>query len=76
MSGRVGKSVIGVRSPRGIQWYRSRSIRMAVALSSQQFESTCWENSSTNVGITLQPGVGQHRDRVRWNPPVEGNRMV
>jgi len=76
MSGRVGKSLIGVRSARGIEWYRSRSVRIAVALSPQQFESTCLENSSTNVGITLQPAVGQHRERVRCNPPIEGNGMV
>jgi len=49
---------------------------MPVALSSQQFESTCPGTSSTNIWITLEPAVGQHRDRVRWNPLVEGNRMV
>jgi len=49
---------------------------MPVAPSRQQFESTCPGNTSTNVWITLQPGVGQPRDRVRWNRPVEGNRMV
>jgi len=76
MSGRIVKGLIGVRSPRGIEWYRSRSVRMPVALSSQQFENTCPGNSGTNGWITLQPVVGQHRDRVRWNPPVEGNRMV
>jgi len=76
MSGRVGQGLTGVRSLRGIEWYRSRSVRMLVALSSQQFESTCPGNSSTNVWITVQPAVGQHRDRVRWNPPDAGNRMV
>jgi len=30
MSARVGKGFIGVRSPRGIEWYRSRSVRMAI----------------------------------------------
>jgi len=49
---------------------------MPVTLSSQQFESTCLGNASTNVWIALQPGVRQHRERVRWNPPVEGNRTV
>jgi len=49
---------------------------MPVALSSQQFEDTYPGNSSTKEWITLQPGVGQQRDRVRWNLPVEGNRMV
>jgi len=76
MSARVGKGLIGVRSARGSEWYRPRSVRMPVAPSSQQFESTCPGNSSTKVCIAIQPGVGQHRDRVRWNPPVEGNRMV
>jgi len=49
---------------------------MPVALSSLQFDSTCPGNSCTNVSITLQPAVGQHRDRVGWNPPVEGNQIV
>jgi len=49
---------------------------MPVAPSSQQFESTCPGNSSTNVCIAIQPAVGQHQDRVRWNPPDQGNRMV
>jgi len=30
MSPRVGKGLIGVRSPRGIEWYGSRSVRMAI----------------------------------------------
>ena len=76
MSARVGKGLIGVRSPRGIEWYRPRSVRMPVAPTSQQFESTCPGNPSTKVWITFQPAVGQRRDRVRWNPPVEGNQMV
>jgi len=49
---------------------------MPVALSSQQFEGTNQENKSTKVCIVIQPVVGQHRDRVRWNLPVEGNRVV
>ena len=76
MSARVGKGLIGVRSPRGIEWYRPRSVSMPVAPSSQQFQSTCQGNSSTKVCIAIQPVVGQHRDRVRWHPPVEGNRIV
>ena len=76
MSARVGKGLIGVRWPRGIEWYSSRSIRMPVAPSSQQFESTCPGNSSTKVCIAIQPVVGQHGERVRWNPPDEGNRML
>ena len=76
MSARVGKGLIGVRSARGIEWYRSRGVRMPVALSSQQFESTCPGNSSTKVCILIQPVVGQHRDSVRWNLPVEASRMV
>jgi len=76
MSGRVREGLIGVRPPRGIESYRSQSVHMSVALSSQQFGSTCPENSSTKKWVTLQPGVGHRRDRVRWNPQVEGNRMV
>jgi len=49
---------------------------MPVAPSSRQFESTSPGNSSIKVWITLQPAVGHSRDRVRWSPPVEGNRMV
>jgi len=76
MSARVGRGLIGVRSPRGIEWYRPRSVRMPVAPSSQQFESTCPGNTSTKVWITFQPAIGHRRHRVRWNPPVEGNQMV
>jgi len=49
---------------------------MPVALSSQQFESTYPVNQCTIVCIAIQPVDGQHWDRVRWNPPVEGNRMA
>jgi len=44
MSARVRKGLIEVRSLRGIEWYRSRSVRMPVALSSQQFEGIYPEN--------------------------------
>jgi len=30
MSARVGNGLIGVRSPRGIEWYRFRSVRIAI----------------------------------------------
>jgi len=33
-------------------------------------------DASTKVWITFKPVVGQRRDRVRWNPPVVGNRVV
>jgi len=33
VSGRVGKGLIGVCSPRGIEWYRSRSVLMALEVS-------------------------------------------
>jgi len=33
MSARVGKGLFGVRSPRGIEWYRSRSERIAIEVS-------------------------------------------
>ena len=76
MSARVRKGLIGVRSARRIKWYRARSVRMPVALSSQQFEGTYPVNQCTIVCIAIQPVDGQHRDRVRWNPPVKGNRMA
>jgi len=76
MSARVGNRLIAVGSPRGIEWYRSLSVCMPVAPSSRQFESTCPGNSSTKVSITFQPLVGQRRDRVRWNPLLEGNQVV
>jgi len=33
MSARVRKGLIGVRSARGIEWYRSQSVRMAIEVS-------------------------------------------
>jgi len=33
MSARVGKVLIGVRPPRGIEWYMSRSVCMAIEVS-------------------------------------------
>jgi len=69
MSARVRKGLIGIRSARGIEWYRSRSVHMPVGPSSRQFESTCLWNSSTKVWITFQPAVGQLPDRGGWNTP-------
>jgi len=43
MSARVGKGLIGVRSPRGIEWYRLRSVRMAIEVSSKN-------NADTSAG--------------------------
>jgi len=65
MSARVGKGLTGVRSPRGIEWYRSLSVRMPIAPGSRQFESICLGNSRTKVWITFHPGVGQRRDTLR-----------
>jgi len=39
-TGRVGKGLIGVRSARGIEWYRSRSVRMAIEVSRKQKANT------------------------------------
>jgi len=64
MSARVRKGLIAVCSPRRIEWYRSLTVRMPIAPSSRQFESTCPGNSSAKVWITCQPAVGQRRDRV------------
>jgi len=43
MSARVGNGLIGVRSPRGIEWYRFRSVRMAIEVSRK-------ENADTSPG--------------------------
>jgi len=40
MSARVGKGLIGVRSPRGIEWYRFRSVRMAIEVSRKKKADT------------------------------------
>jgi len=58
MSARVGKCLIGVRSPRGTEWCRFRSVRIPVAPSSQQFESSCPANISKK---TFSPDVSSPR---------------
>jgi len=68
-----GRVILESARPGESVWYRPRSVRMPVAPSSQRFESTCPGNLCTKVCIAIQPVVGQHRDRVRWNQPVEGN---
>jgi len=40
MSARVGKGLIGVHSPRGIEWYRFRSARMAIGVSRKKKAET------------------------------------
>ena len=75
MSARVREALIGIRSERGIEWYTLRSVGMPVPLSSQQFEGTYPENEGTKVWIPISPVVGPHRDRVRWIPLDEGNRI-
>jgi len=40
MSARVGKGLIGVRSARGIGWYRFRSVRMAIEVSRMEMADT------------------------------------
>jgi len=42
MSARVGKGLIGVRSPRGIEWYRFRNTRMAIEVSRKKKADTSW----------------------------------
>jgi len=49
MSARVEKGLIRERSPKGIEWYSSRSVRMRVAPGSRQFDSTCPGNTCTKV---------------------------
>jgi len=46
MSARFEKGLIRVRSPRGIEWYRSRSVRMAIEVSRKKDADT-------------SPGTGQ-----------------
>ena len=33
MSARVGKGLVGVLPPRGLEWYRPRSVRIAIEVS-------------------------------------------
>ena len=40
MSARVAKGPIGVRSPRGIEWYRFPSVRMAIEASRKKKADT------------------------------------
>jgi len=40
MSARVGKGLIGVGSPRGIEWYRSRRVGMALEVSTKKKAGT------------------------------------
>ena len=40
MSARVGKGLIGVRSPRGIEWYTFRSVRMAIEVTRKKKADT------------------------------------
>jgi len=40
MSTRVGKGLIGVRPQRGIAWYRSRSVLMAIEVSRKKKADT------------------------------------
>jgi len=47
MSARVGKGLIGVRSPRGIESYRSRSVRMAIEVS--------WMKTADTSACTCPP---------------------
>jgi len=46
MSARVGKGLIGVRSARGIEWYRFRRVHMAV-------EVRIEKGADTSVGRCL-----------------------
>jgi len=61
MSARVGKCPIGIHPARVIEWRRSRSVCLPLALRSQQFESTCPGNQSIKVWITFN----QWSDRIR-----------
>ena len=40
MSARVGKGLIGVRSPRGIEWYRSQGVSIPIEVSSMKKADT------------------------------------
>jgi len=40
MSARIGKGLIGVRSQRGIEWYKSHSVRMAREVSRKKRPDT------------------------------------
>jgi len=40
MSARLGKGLLGVGSPTGIEWYRSQSVRMAIEVSMMKMADT------------------------------------
>ena len=61
MSARVGKGLIGIRSPRGIACYMSPSVRMAREVSREK------------EGHTHGADVRQSREESYWNPLAEGN---
>jgi len=49
-SARVGKGLIGVRSARGIGWYMSRSVRMAIEVSRIEMADTSAGRCPTGSG--------------------------
>jgi len=55
-SARVEKGVIGVLSPRGIEWYRSRSVRMAIEVSRMKKADTSAGRCPPELGrVSLEP---------------------
>jgi len=53
MSARVRKGLIGVRSPRGIEWYRSQSVGMAI-------EVSMMKKADTAAGRCPPESAGSH----------------
>jgi len=64
MSARVGTGLIGVRSRTGIEWYRSRSVRMAIEVSMMKKADTAAGRCPPEFGrVALEsPGRGGSND--------------
>jgi len=59
MSARVGRGLIGVRSPRGIEWYRSQSVRMAIEVSSmKKADTSAGRSPLESGGVSLESARG------------------
>jgi len=59
MSARVGKGLIGVRSARGIGWYRSQSVCMAIEVSRMEMADTSVGRCPPELGrVSLKSARG------------------
>ena len=66
MSARVGKGLIGVRSARGIEWYRFRSVSLAIVVSRKK-------KADTSLGTgrcPLESGRALLQSAIVWPGPI------